>query len=113
MAAPVTKTGTFTCAHTGKGHPDGTTKLTVKGDPVVPFTAAAGVTSYDGCTNPENLGGKCVVTAPIPPVRNPGAATHLTVGGAAALLDSLTANTTPAAAPLTSVDAGQIRLTAT
>lgn len=113
MAHPVTPDGVFHCAHLGKGKPTGTSKLTVGGEkPVLPFAAAAQVTTYSGCGN-ANAGGPCAATAPLPPTGNPGAATHLTVGGVPVLLDALTAQTSPPVGTLQSVDAGQTTLTAT
>jgi hypothetical protein len=116
MPNPVTPKGTFTCAHSGTAHPAGTSKLTVADQPVLPFSAADALMAYEKCTNPDNAGGKCAKTIPMPAVANPGAAVHLTVGGAPALLDALTANTNPPAppgTPLASVKPGQTRLTAT
>lgn len=113
MAAPVTTAGSFTCTHGGTRTLTSTTKLTVRGQPVLLFTAASAGAPYTGCG--FVVGGvnkPCQTTT-----ATSGAATALTVGGAAVLLDNLVATTEnpppPPPAPQTVVvAAGQTTLTA-
>ena len=110
--APVTSKGIFSCAHSGTMSLQATSKLTVDTHPVQTFSSGGYTGSYDNCKNPQNAGGQCASTTPVPPTGNPGSATKLTIGSSPALLSELTANTMPAATPLQSVDPGQTKLTA-
>ena len=112
MAAPVTSKGSLSCAHGGTMSLQAASKLTLNGDPVQAFSPGGYSGSYDKCTYPENSGGPCAQTTPVPPAGNPGSATKLTVGGSPALLSQLTANTMPAGTPLQAVAPGQAKLTA-
>jgi hypothetical protein len=110
MTYPVTTGGSFTCANNGSPTLASQAKLTIEGDPIMPFSAASGLGPYVGCKyNISNVVGPCTTTT----VVSGGAAAKLTVGGAPALLDSIkaTAGTPPPAAPVT-VKAGQTKLTA-
>lgn len=110
MAAPVTTAGSFTCAHGGTRTPTSTTKLTVRGQPVLLFSAAAQAAPYVGCAFVVGGANKpCQTTTATAP--NPGAATALTVGGAPVLLDGLVATTENPPQTVT-VAAGQTKLTA-
>jgi len=111
MAAPVTTAGAVKCQHGGAVELSSQAGLTVDGKAVVLFSLLALPASvYAGCT----LTQPCVATAPLPPptpATPNGNSTKLTVGGEAVLLDSLTANSTPAGTSV-SVTAGQNKLTA-
>ena len=110
MANPVTVNGSLTCANGGKPTLSSSAKLTVSNNAVIPFSSLLSFTPYTGCNySSGNTVGPCTQTT----VVSPGSAQKLTVGGAPALLDNLTANagSPPPPAPIT-VDAGQQKLTA-
>jgi hypothetical protein len=109
MAFPVTTGGSFTCANGGSAKLASQAKLTVGGNPVIPFSSASGLGPYTGCIyNVNNVTGPCTTTT----VVSGGSAAKLTVGAEPTLLDSITAtagNPPPAAA--VTVAAGQTKLT--
>ena len=110
MAYPVTTGGSFTCANKGSPTLSSQAKLTIEGNPALPFSAASALGPYTGCTyNVSGVTGPCTTTT----VVSGGSATKLTVGAAPALLDSIqaTAGTPPPPAAVT-VNAGQTKLTA-
>ncbi|MBE1495357.1 hypothetical protein H4696_002457 [Amycolatopsis lexingtonensis] len=109
MAAPVTESGSVECRHQGAVALTAASdrRLTVKNGKVVLFDEVL-KQKYLGCTA-STPPGTCASSALSPP--GAGRAARLTVGGAAVLLDSLTASSLPSATPV-QVAAGQSVLTA-
>jgi hypothetical protein len=110
MASVVTTAGSLTCANNGSPPLSSSAKLTVSGNPVIPFSSLLTFTPYTGCTyNQGSVSGPCTKTT----VVSGGQASKLSVGNQAALLGNLaaTAGTPPPPLPIT-VGAGQSKLTA-
>ncbi|MFC0430577.1 hypothetical protein [Kutzneria buriramensis] len=118
MPSPVTIAGSVTCGHPaskpppdhGKAALSSTAKLTVDGKPVLPFTAAALLGPYVGCSfQAGTVVGPCTVTTPV----SGGSSTKVTVANTPVLLDSLVATSqTPPPPATVTVSAGQTKLTA-
>jgi hypothetical protein len=111
MAAPITTAGSFTCADSGSPTLSSPAKLTVSGERVLLFSAAATLGPYVGCTfTVQGVVSPCTKTT----VVSGGKASKLTADGSAVLLDSVEAQAgNPAPAAKATVEAGQTKLTAT
>src|SRR6266516_1535299 len=110
MAYPVTTSGSFTCANGGSPSLTSQARLTVAGQPVLPFSAVGELGTYTKCNyNVSNIVGPCTKTV----ATSGGPATKLTVAGKPVLLQTIIApaGNPPPQLPVT-VAAGQTRLTA-